>query len=637
MRNDNWIHDFHLPSLWIHTDAISVCSTLASCPYDAVNHLLETYQPYNNNVNPPKPSNFVESPMKQQGRQRSLVDLIQSDFPQTPSNVLTHDDKKDEELLKPSGRSRLDLSGKNLETPLEDVSQGMEKLNINDPLYVKDDGQGRTESGLFTGGYESGYPENNFFGYSFNQSQDPSFTEPNSNKPDDSYYYEQFNSSYYPGDRADTNGKRRTAAPSNVKRPRGTSSSQPRKFAEQGGYSNGYSNPKFNNKAPPHASPKHPSVNKPMVTLPKITSRSQLLEEFRNSKNSRKYELKDIVNHFVEFSGDQHGSRFIQQKLESATALEKQMVFKEIQPQALQLMTDVFGNYVIQKFFEHGTAEQKKCLSDALEGHVLELSLQMYGCRVVQKALEVVSVEQQEKRVRELEGYVLKCIKDQNGNHVIQKVIEQVPPHLVLFIIETFKGRVQSLATHPYGCRVIQRILEHCSSPQKTQMINDPIMGPGIKAQLDVLKELLSCTANLVQDQYGNYVVQHILEHGKPEDKHEIIKHLSGKVYKLSQHKFASNVIEKCVIHGSKEDRKMIVEEILTTENNKKLGKASPLERMMKDQYANYVIQRILDICDTKEKEMLISKIKPYIQSLKRFPHGKHIISRLEKITGKHF
>lgn len=48
-------------------------------------------------------------------------------------------------------------------------------------------------------------------------------------------------------------------------------------------------------------------------------------------------------------SADQYGSRFIQQKLETATADEKNMVFDEIMPQALSLMTDVFGNYVIQK------------------------------------------------------------------------------------------------------------------------------------------------------------------------------------------------------------------------------------------------------------------------------------------------
>lgn len=55
--------------------------------------------------------------------------------------------------------------------------------------------------------------------------------------------------------------------------------------------------------------------------------RSSLLEEFRNTKN-KKYDLKSIVGYFVEFSGDQHGSRFIQQKLESASVAEKELVFQ---------------------------------------------------------------------------------------------------------------------------------------------------------------------------------------------------------------------------------------------------------------------------------------------------------------------
>lgn len=46
---------------------------------------------------------------------------------------------------------------------------------------------------------------------------------------------------------------------------------------------------------------------------------------------------------------DQYGSRFIQQKLETATDEEKNAIFPEILPYGRTLMTDVFGNYVIQK------------------------------------------------------------------------------------------------------------------------------------------------------------------------------------------------------------------------------------------------------------------------------------------------
>jgi pumilio RNA-binding family len=56
---------------------------------------------------------------------------------------------------------------------------------------------------------------------------------------------------------------------------------------------------------------------------------------------------QDIYGHIVEFSGDQHGSRFIQQKIETASSEEKQIIFDEIVPDnTLQLVQDVFGNYV---------------------------------------------------------------------------------------------------------------------------------------------------------------------------------------------------------------------------------------------------------------------------------------------------
>lgn len=222
--------------------------------------------------------------------------------------------------------------------------------------------------------------------------------------------------------------------------------------------------------------------------------RSRLLEDFRNQRYPN-LQLRDLANHIVEFSQDQHGSRFIQQKLERATVPEKQLVFNEILGAAYSLMTDVFGNYVIQKFFEFGTPDQKSTLATQIKGHVLPLALQMYGCRVIQKALESIPTELQQEIVRELDGHVLKCVKDQNGNHVVQKCIECVEANALQFIINAFQNQVFTLSTHPYGCRVIQRILEHCT-PEQTAPI---------------LAELHSHTEQLIQDQYGNYVIQHVL------------------------------------------------------------------------------------------------------------------------------
>ncbi|KAM7256246.1 hypothetical protein ACFE04_011987 [Oxalis oulophora] len=339
---------------------------------------------------------------------------------------------------------------------------------------------------------------------------------------------------------------------------------------------------------------------------------SSLLEEFKSNK-TKCFELSEIVGHVVEFSADQYGSRFIQQKLETATIDEKNMVYQEIMPQGLALMTDVFGNYVIQKFFEHGLDMQRRELANKLFGHVLTLSLQMYGCRVIQKAIEVVDLDQKIKMVEELEGHVMRCVRDQNGNHVIQKCIECVPEENIQFIITTFFDQVVTLSTHPYGCRVIQRVLEHCEDE---------------KTQSKVMDEILGSVSMLAQDQYGNYVVQHVLEHGKPHERSFIIEELAGKIVQMSQQKFASNVVEKCLTFSGPVERQLLVNEMLgTTDENE------PLQAMMKDQFANYVVQKVLETCDDQQRELILSRIKVHLNALKKYTYGKHIVARVEKLV----
>ncbi|KAG1365802.1 Pumilio [Cocos nucifera] len=402
---------------------------------------------------------------------------------------------------------------------------------------------------------------------------------------------------------------------------------------------------------------------------------SSLLDEFKSNK-ARCFELAEIAGHVVEFSADQYGSRFIQQKLETATSEEKNMVYEEIMPHALSLMTDVFGNYVVQK------------------------------------AIEVVDLDQKTKMVTELDGHVMRCVRDQNGNHVIQKCIECVPQDAIQFIISTFYDQVVTLSTHPYGCRVIQhfafltqRVLEHCDDP-KTQQI--------------VMDEILNSVCMLAQDQYGNYVVQHVLEHGKPHEQSAIIKKLAGQIVQMSQQKFASNVVEKCLTFGGPEERQLLVNEMLgsTDENeplqlliavlqpilsqsylhevcfslmivsqhvlehgkpheqsaiikklagqivqmsqqkfasnvvekcltfggpeerqllvNEMLGSTDenePLQAMMKDQFANYVVQKVLETCDDQQRELILSRIKVHLNALKKYTYGKHIVARVEKLV----
>ncbi|CAN8230506.1 unnamed protein product [Cochlearia groenlandica] len=338
------------------------------------------------------------------------------------------------------------------------------------------------------------------------------------------------------------------------------------------------------------------------------------LEELKSGKG-RRFGLSDITGHIVEFSSDQHGSRFIQQKLERCNPEEKAGVFREVLPHACKLMTDVFGNYVIQKFFEYGNSVQRKELADQLMGQIIPLSLQMYGCRVIQKALDVIEPDQRVRLARELDGQVMRCVRDQNGNHVIQKCIEIIPADRIEFMLSAFRGQVSSLSRHPYGCRVIQRLLERCSSEHQCRFITE---------------EILESVCVLSKDQYGNYVTQHVLEKGTSKERERIVTKLSGHIVQLSLHKFASNVIEKCLEHGGRIERDLIIKEIAGPDES-----YDSLLMMMKDQYGNYVVQKIFETCTVDQRATLFSRVRMHSSALKKYTYGKHIVTRLEHPFGE--
>jgi len=330
--------------------------------------------------------------------------------------------------------------------------------------------------------------------------------------------------------------------------------------------------------------------------------RSPLLEEFRANRH-RRWDLTDIRSHIVEFSSDQLGSRHLQTKLDSASFEERQMFFDEILPNIMQLSTDLFSNYVVQKAFEIADHSQKLALVKAMEGHILQLSLQMYGCRVIQKAIEHVFVDEQVAIVKEIERDVLKCARDQNANHVLQRILERVPADRIRSIPEACEGQVYALATHPYGCRVLQRILENLSEVRP------------------LIEELLKYTQNLMQDQYSNYVIQHLLERGTKADRSAIISHVRGQLVPLSRHKFASNVIDKVILCADEEERRMLTDEILFD--------PTAVTIMLKDQFANYCLQKFMLVVQGPQREPLISRVADSLLNIRKYSGtvSKHLMA----------
>ena len=162
---------------------------------------------------------------------------------------------------------------------------------------------------------------------------------------------------------------------------------------------------------------------------------------------------------------------------------------------------------------------------------------------------------------------MIHCIQDQNGNHVMQKCIEVISikakeaefqsgqvgvadtmAKCIQFVVNDVLANAESLCCHPYGCRVLQRMLEHCVEHQK----------------LATLDRIQLCHKTLMDDQYGNYVIQHVLQYGRDVDRDSLLSIIvENDLLKLSRQKFASNVVEKLLKYGNSNQRNSIVREML--------------------------------------------------------------------------
>jgi pumilio RNA-binding family len=182
------------------------------------------------------------------------------------------------------------------------------------------------------------------------------------------------------------------------------------------------------------------------------------------------------------------------------------------------------------------------------------------------------------------------------------------------FIVDAFSTQVLRLSTHPYGCRVIQRLLEHCADKQRKPMLH----------------EILHHVEELCRNQYGNYVVQHVLEQGTKWQRASVFKKLCGQMHTLSRHKFASNVVEKCFVHSNAADREYMITETMGEMD----GDGAKMVALVKDQFGNYVAQKMLNSAAKEQQRLIILRIKKWLLQLRKIPYGKHIIARAEKIIG---
>jgi len=132
-------------------------------------------------------------------------------------------------------------------------------------------------------------------------------------------------------------------------------------------------------------------------------------------------------------------------------------------------------------------------------------------------------------------------ILSQSGYHVVKKLVSFGHPHFDC-IMKGIATDFSKYATRHYGVPIIRSILDLISEDEAL-----------IRRYRKSLLLFASHTPLLVCNQYGNYVIQQLLEIS-PRSVTDVVKEgMRGQFSMLAKHKFASNVVEKCLKHSRDE------------------------------------------------------------------------------------
>ncbi|KAL8969753.1 MAG: hypothetical protein Q9183_001844 [Haloplaca sp. 2 TL-2023] len=315
--------------------------------------------------------------------------------------------------------------------------------------------------------------------------------------------------------------------------------------------------------------------------------------------------LEHLQGEIYSLCKDQHGCRYLQKKLEEHNPEHLQIIFLETNQHVVELMTDPFGNYLCQKLLEFSNDEQRTVLINNAAPQMVKIALNQHGTRALQKMIEFISSQEQiQTIIFALRDRVVELIQDLNGNHVIQKCLNRLSPDDAQFIFDAVGLNCVVVGTHRHGCCVLQRCIDHASGHQKAQLI----------------AQITANAFSLVQDPFGNYVLQYIVDLQEAAFTNPLCYSFQGSIPMLSKQKFSSNVVEKCLRGAEPAVARMMIGEMLDS---------AQLEKMLRDSFANYVVQTALDYADPETKSHLVEAIRPILPSIRQTPYGRRIQSKI--------
>jgi hypothetical protein len=177
-----------------------------------------------------------------------------------------------------------------------------------------------------------------------------------------------------------------------------------------------------------------------------------------------------------------------------------------------------------QAILRYGNDECKRALASAMTGHISDLALDEYGCFVVNEMLRSLPPHLRDAAVAEMLSdpeKVAAMAMSKCGNFPLQIVMETASDSQSATIGRAFEGRLSELATNTPGQFSVIKALKTMRKSTR-----EPLVAELLRTSDDVVA--------IATDQYGTFVLQHLLDHGSYSEMQTIGHALRGRMFEVS-------------------------------------------------------------------------------------------------------
>ncbi|KAI3900929.1 hypothetical protein MKW98_026496 [Papaver atlanticum] len=206
--------------------------------------------------------------------------------------------------------------------------------------------------------------------------------------------------------------------------------------------------------------------------------------------------------------------------------------------------------------------------------------------------------------LRFMKTSLMSVMSNQNGSQLVQKLCKHVQ-NMLGDLYEIAVINCDKLATTEQGCFSLKAVIESIDDPLKFQL----------------LSIIIGQEVSLSAQEYGNFVVQHVLER-HPNTANLVCNELRGYLFSLSKDKFGSNVVEKCIESNATD---VVVSQLFSD--------CKQLVELAQDKFGNYVIQKALKL--SKALRQLVDVLCKCSGELENHPNGRNVYNLVKRILSK--